>query len=72
MFGVQLQNLLNYLDIVKKIDDRLTNMVCNKINMPISEYNSKQYNDWWIYGDDIITYRLADEIIYVNLDVTVE
>jgi ATP-dependent Clp protease protease subunit len=72
IFGVQLQNLLNYLDMVKKIDDRLTNMVCNKINMPISEYNSKQYNDWWIYGDDIITYRLADEIIYVNLDVTVE
>jgi ATP-dependent Clp protease protease subunit len=72
MFGVQLQNLLNYLDMVKKIDDRLINMVCNKINMSIEEYNSKQYNDWWIYGDDIITYRLADEIIYVNLDVTVE
>jgi len=72
MFGVQLQNLLNYLDMVKKIDDRLTNMVCNKINMPVSEYNAKQYNDWWIYGDDIITYRLADTIVYVNLDVTVD
>ena len=71
MIGIQLQNLLNYLEMVKKIDDRLTNMVCNKINMPISEYNIKQYNDWWIYGDDIITYKLADSIVFVNLDVTV-
>ena len=67
---MQLENLINYLYVIKKIDDNLVNMVIQKINITKDEYIRKRQNDWWIYGDDIIKYKLADEIIYINLNIT--
>jgi ATP-dependent protease ClpP protease subunit len=67
---MQLENLINYLYVIKKIDDNLVNMVIEKIDINKDEYIKKRQNDWWIYGDDIIKYKLADEIIYINLNIT--
>ena len=67
---MQLENLINYLYVIKKIDDNLINMVIKKIDINKDEYIKKRQNDWWIYGDDIIKYKLADEIIYINLNIT--
>lgn len=65
------ENLVNYLKIIKQIDDNLTNMVCKRINMSYEDYIKKRQSDWWIYSDDIIKYKLADEIVFINHDVAI-
>ena len=66
--NMELFNLLNYLDMVQKINYKLNINLSNKLNIKYEDYINKINNDWWIYGKNIIDEKLADELIYVGCD----
>ncbi len=59
-------NMKNYLHMIELMDDKLNKQVAKRIGMDYDSYIQKIRNDWWIYGDEAITYKLADEIVYVS------
>lgn len=61
-----LYNMMNYLDMIKEIDKQLHKSTAKKINMDFDEYINKIKTDWWIYGTDILTYKLADKFVYIG------
>ena len=63
-----INNLMNYLDMINKISYELDNMVSTRIKMDLTEYRYKISNDWWIYGNLAIEQGVADEFVVVGCE----
>jgi len=61
-------NLMNYFDMVKTIGHEIDLNVANRIGISVEEYKTKISNDWWLYGNSIITAGVADKMIIVGCD----
>ncbi len=59
-------NMKNYLHMVEVMDNKLNKQIAKRIGMEYDTYIQKIRNDWWIYGDEAISYKLADEVVYVS------
>lgn len=59
-------NMKNYLHMIELMDIKLNKQVAKRIGMDYDLYFQKIRNDWWIYGDEAIEYKLADEVVYVS------
>ena len=62
----QLENILNYLEMLKQIRDSLEIMSSKRINISLEEYRIKITSDWWLYGENILLNNVADEIVFVG------
>ena len=62
----QLENILNYLEMLKQIRDNLEIISSNRIGISLEDYRNKVSSDWWLYGENIIINNVADEIVYVG------
>jgi ATP-dependent protease ClpP protease subunit len=49
----------------KHMDEIINYRIAKKIKMNYDDYIDKINNNWTIYGDEIIHYGLADEIVYL-------
>jgi len=63
-----LENLLHYVDMIKNISNSMDTFTAKRINLSYNEYIAKVNNDWWLFGEDIITNNVADEMVYVGCD----
>jgi ATP-dependent protease ClpP protease subunit len=65
---IEIYKLKNYLEMIYSVNENLDNNISKRLNIDIKKYREKIYNDWWIYGTDIIKENLADKISYVGCD----
>lgn len=63
-----INNLMNYLDMINKISYELDNMVSTRIIIDLTEYRNKISNDLWIYGNLAIEQGVADEFVFVRYE----
>ncbi len=63
---MEFKNMKNYLHMIELMDTKLNKQVANRIEMDYDSYFQKIRNDWWIYGDEAIELKLADEVVYVS------
>jgi ATP-dependent protease ClpP protease subunit len=56
----------NYLEMVEQISNNLEEISAARINIDIDEYKNKIINEWWIYGLNIISHNIADEIVIIG------
>ena len=62
------EEILNYLDMVVQMKLDSDDKQSNRLGMTNAEFNNKISNDWWMYGDNIITNNAADNIVNVLCD----
>lgn len=55
-----------YLDMVHAMEQHLTKMQADKIGMPLDEFQTRTNTDWWLFGQDIIDYGIADSTVGVT------
>ncbi len=60
------EKIESYVNYIKQIDDKLTNLQVKKIKTTVSNFKKKTYNDWWLFGNNAITENCADEIIDIK------
>lgn len=63
-----LNNLMNYLEMVEQMSLELDNMVSLRLNMTLNDYRNRISNDWWIYGNMALDYKVADELVIVGCE----
>lgn len=60
------EKIESYVNYIKQIDDKLTNLQVKKIKTTVSNFKKKTYNDWWLFGNNAVTENCADEIIDIK------
>ncbi len=63
-----INNMMNYLEMVNQMSLQLDNMVSSRLEMTLDNYRNKVSNDWWIYGNLAIDYKVADEFVIVGCE----
>ena len=61
-------NTMNYLKMIQSMSDDLDKKSAKKINIPYDEYKKLIQNDWWLYGQDIISNGVADSMVIIGCD----
>jgi len=62
----KLLNTLNYLKMIETMSIDLDRKTAKRINIGYNEYKELIQHDWWTYGEEIIDYNLADEMVIVG------
>lgn len=63
-----LENLQNYIDMIKTIDIELDMMQSSKINMDVKEFKQTVMNDWWLTANAAVNNNVVDKIVTVNCE----
>jgi ATP-dependent Clp protease protease subunit len=63
-----INNLMNYLSMIKSISNELDQKVSQRLNISVKEYRNKISNDWWLTGNDAIESSVADLMVTVGCD----
>ncbi len=63
-----LENLDNYLVMIKKISHRLNTFCAQRIGISLDKFNSLVSTDWWLYGLEIIDQNVADRMVLVGCE----
>lgn len=58
----KIESMVNY---IKSIGDELTQQQSLRIGINKREFEIRTYNDWWLYGNNIIKEKCADKIVDV-------
>ena len=64
----QLYTLMRKLEYLKYIDDYLTTLESERLEMPKDVYNSLVQNEWWLHGRSIVEKKAADKLQKVICD----
>lgn len=56
----------SYVNFIKQVGDHLTQMQANRIGLNPYEFKVRTFNDWWIFGENIIKENCADKIVNVR------
>lgn len=59
------EKINNYGKFIDEIDQELNEMQANKIKMKYDDFKQKTYNEWWLFGKNIIKENVADKIVNV-------
>ena len=52
--------------MLEQLNRKFTSHSAKRLNMSKLEFRSKILTDWWVYGDEIIDYNIADTIVTVG------
>ena len=66
----ELANVNNYIELIKKISKRINMFCAKRIGMEYNDFINKVLSDWWLEGDDIIKYGVADEMVLIGCNIT--
>lgn len=66
----QLANIHSYIEMIQRISHRMNIFCSERIGIPLEEFNKRVMSDWWLYGEDIITNGVADEMVLVGCNTT--
>lgn len=64
--GGDLQAINAYLSMVNAIERDLSQLQASRIGMKEEEFRQRTMSEWWLYGNDIITNRVADKLVHVE------
>lgn len=64
----QLYTLMRKLEYLKYIDDYLSTLESERLEMPKDVYNSLVQNEWWLHGRSIVKKKAADKLQKVICD----
>jgi ATP-dependent protease ClpP protease subunit len=64
----QLINTMNYLKMIETMSKSLDQQSANRIGISYDEYFELTKNDWWLYGEDIISKGVADNLVTIGCD----
>ena len=64
--GGELGKIQNYLAFVAQLEESLVELQSRRICMTPEYFSNKMNNDWWLYGHNIVTENVADEVIYLQ------
>ena len=56
----------SYVDFIKQIGEYLMTMQATKIGISSNEMHDKTYNDWWLFGENAIVAKCADELAVIK------
>ena len=67
-FGIQNEKakIENYIEFINQIENQLVFIQSSKIGLTQQEFKEKTYNEWWIFGQNIIQQKCADEMIHIE------
>lgn len=57
------------LELWKKIVRKSEQVQADRIGITLADYKEKVRDEWWIYSDDAITEKVADEMVVVRCSV---
>lgn len=63
-----LENVKSMLEMILKINKKVDRVQSDKLGLSRSEFHELVQHDWWLYGDDIIANKAADEFVHVICD----
>ena len=63
-----LKNLNSYISFINDMSYNLDEFTYKKLNISREEYDNKITTDWWIYGESILKYNAADDIVLIGCD----
>lgn len=61
----EIEKINSYSRFINEIDQELNQMQANKINMTYSDFKFKTFNEWWLFGQNIISENVADKMVNV-------
>ena len=61
-------NIDAYMKYINEIEDELTAMQASRLLLSRNQFRNKTVNEWWMYGENILKYRAADEIVKLECD----
>jgi ATP-dependent protease ClpP protease subunit len=61
----EIEKINSYSKFINEIDEELNQMQANKINMTYSDFKFKTFNEWWLFGQNIISENVADKMVNV-------
>ena len=65
-FEGNLYAMNNYLQMINQIDKDMNTLQAKRLNISLKEFHEKTSLDWWLYGEDIIKNKVADNIVHVS------
>ena len=64
-----LEHINGYISMINQVNQDNLLYLSDKLDMELLDLKEKINNDWWIYGEDIFKYKLADSYATVGCDV---
>ena len=64
----QFENIKTKLQFMQELDDQLSQAQAERLQLSLDEFNLRTAHDWWMYGNNIIKYKAADEMVVVSCD----
>ena len=58
--------ITNYLKMIHAIEQKLTQLQADRINIGKDEFRALTTTEWWLFGEDILSNNVADEIVNVK------
>ena len=56
----------SYLLFINQIEEKLITLQTHRIGLSLIEFKEKTYNDWWLFGENILTNKCADKIVNIE------
>ena len=71
-YGIQneKEKIESYVDFIKQIDNKLTQLQTNKIGISPSKFKERTSNEWWMFGENAIHENCADKIVDITCSST--
>ncbi len=69
-FGISgpIENVSSRMKFVKSLEEELTEMQSQRLNMTAKTFSDMIAHDWWLFGKEIFEYNVADSVIHVKCD----
>ena len=61
----EIEKINSYSKFINEIDEELNQMQANKIKIDYHDFKLKTFNEWWLFGKNIINENVADKIVNV-------
>jgi len=61
-----IENFKNHFNLLERVNDKLTNIQINKIDMTKDEFKKNTLSDWWLYGHENVEEGVADKLVTIK------
>jgi ATP-dependent protease ClpP protease subunit len=61
-----IENFKNHFNLLERVNDKLTSIQINKIDMTKDEFKKNTLSDWWLYGHENVEEGVADKLVTIK------
>ena len=62
----EFNNIKNKISFYQEMNDKIDNDQASKLGLSLKDFREKTEHDWWLYGENVVNNKVADEIIHVG------